>query len=175
MRGLIDVKCRRKRRPVIREEDGAAEKVNEPAPLGIAIVVSGDMGPKPCSSAIHVGLECRALLVRRRLTVQPDDYLRPGQSVRIHFAPIGGRTKFEVFALGDLREELDRLAGEVRVVYFAGSRPERKDAKARLLGFGVCDCHEREYEEYSEDAAQTVRHAGSFFGFAIGIHNTGAG
>jgi len=58
---VVDEEARREGRPAIVIKYGVAEEVDEPGPLRILVVITGDMEAEPGAAILHVLLEGGAL------------------------------------------------------------------------------------------------------------------
>src|SRR5271170_5976221 len=113
---VVNSQSGRKRWPIIPVEDASAEKFHEPWPLGVPVVVSGDVETEPAPAVGHVLLEGRTLLLCVRKVIKPEDELIASKIFRIEVIPVGSRCKLEIIALGDGGIELERLMRKVDVI-----------------------------------------------------------
>lgn len=79
--GIVNGKGCGERWPVVAVEDTAAEEVEEPRPVGVAVVVGSDVKAEPAAAVGHVVLECGALLWCVGEVVEPEDELVVGEIV----------------------------------------------------------------------------------------------
>ncbi len=150
MVGIVNGKSAGERRPVIAVEDAAAEEVEEPGPVGVAVVVGGDVKAEPAAAVGHVVLECSALLWGVGEVVEPEDELVVGEIGGVEVVPIGGRGELEVVALCGVGEEVKRPVGEVDVIVLDSLRVEGEDARNGLLLCRGREGEQREEEENEE-------------------------
>src|ERR1700733_9736181 len=98
---LVNSQSGRQRGPVISVEDAAAEKLDEPGPMGVAVVVSSDVKTEPAPAAAHVLLEGRALLLGVWKVVKPEYDLIASEIFGIEIVPVGRGDKLKMIALGN--------------------------------------------------------------------------
>ena len=148
--GVVNGKDGGERRPVVAVEDTAAEEVEEPGPVGVTVVVGGDVKAEPAATVGHVVLECGALFWRVGEVVEPEDELVVGEIGGVEVVPVGGGGEFEVVALCGGGEEVKRLVGEIDVIVLNGLRVEGEDARNGLLLCRGREGEQREEEENEE-------------------------
>src|SRR5205807_3485143 len=113
---VIDDEPGAKRRPLVTEEDGSAEKLHEPGPVCVFVVVSGDVEAEPGSAVVHVVLEGGALRGRFGEVVEPEDQLELLESVRVAVVPVCRGVEREIVA-GDRKST--RLNSSHLVISYA--------------------------------------------------------
>ncbi len=150
---VVDGEDGGERWPVVAVEDAAAEKVEEPGPVGVAVVVSGDVKAEPATAMGHVLLECSALLWSVGEVVEPEDELVVGEIRGVEVVPVGCGGEFEMVALCGDGEEVKRLVGEVYVIVLDGLRVEGEDARN-----GGLLCRGREGEQREEEENEEFGH-----------------
>ena len=96
---VVNGKGAGERRPVVAVEDAAAEEVEEPGPVGAAVVVGGDVKAEPAAAVGHVVLECGALLWCVGEVVEPEDELVVVEIGGVEVVPVGGGGELKVVAL----------------------------------------------------------------------------
>ena len=73
MVAIINGQFRRQDWPIVGIKHGAAQKLNEPRPMGIFVIVSSDVEADPSAAVFHIPFERRALLGSLREIVEPQD------------------------------------------------------------------------------------------------------
>src|SRR5215813_9378705 len=73
MVSCVDDEVRGKRGPVVLVEDGATQELHEPWPVGVLVVVAGDVEAEPAAAMFHVVVEGGALGTRMGGVVEPED------------------------------------------------------------------------------------------------------
>ena len=133
--------------PVVAGEDGAAEELDEPGPVGGGVVVGRGVEADPAAVVGHVAFEGGAVLGFCGLIVEPEDDKRLFGVEVGQAGPVGGGGEGEVIALGECGVEADGLVGEGDVVGLDGVGVEGEDLG--LLGF----CEQRRAEQEGEDGS----------------------
>ena len=80
LRGVVHIDFCRERGPVVAVEDGSAEEVDVPGPVGAFIVVAGGVEAEPAAALLHVGFEVVALCLCVRSVVEPEDEVCVGEA-----------------------------------------------------------------------------------------------
>ncbi len=93
---IINGQFRWQHGPIVGVKDGAAEKLHEPRPMRIFVVVRGNMEANPSAAVFHVLFECRSLLGSLREVVEPQDQTIWLQIILIELVPVSGGVQYEV-------------------------------------------------------------------------------
>ena len=150
---VVNSESGRQRWPVVSVEDTSADKFDEPGPMGVAVVVSGDVKTEPATAVGHVLLEGRALLLRIWKVVKPEYELIVGEIFGIEVVPVGSGCKLEMIALGGGGIELQRVMRKVDVIALNVFGVESQNAEGRLLLRGRSEREECECNQCTEDAS----------------------
>ena len=146
---IVNEQLSGQRRPIVAIKDGAAEKIDEPGPVGALVVVSGDVKAKPCTAVGHVVLKGFALFGRVRKIVKPDDELNVFELVGTHVVPVHRGRQRKIVFFREVTVKAHRLQSEVDMILFAFGSVEGQSVERRMLGRPLWGTNRRE-EDHGE-------------------------
>jgi len=147
--GVLNDQLSWQRRPIVAKKDGAAEKIDEPRPVGALVVVSGDMKAEPCTAVGHVVLKGFSLFGRVRKIVEPDDELGVFELISTHVVPVRRGSEREIVFLRQVTVKARRSQSEVDMVLFAFVSVEGQSVERRMLRRPLWGTNRRE-EDYGK-------------------------